>query len=85
MIDDVARLAREADAADQRLATLTIDTEIRFASAPDRAAFTAELTAAIHDLAARYHDESASGGRRHRLVVASHPHPGADPRGDRHD
>jgi len=75
LIDEVARLARRADAAEQQLATLTIDTEVRFASAADRAAFTSELTATIHHLASRYHDETAPRGRRHRLVVAAHPNP----------
>jgi hypothetical protein len=28
---------------------------------------------------ARYHDESAEGGRRHRLVVAIHPSVKAEP------
>ena len=74
LIDEVARLARRADAADQSLATLTIDTEIRFASATARAAFAGELTAAVHDLTSRYHDETAPRGRWHRLVVAAHPH-----------
>jgi hypothetical protein len=27
----------------------------------------------VKDLAARYHDECAPGGREHRLVVALHP------------
>lgn len=76
MVREVGRLAHRAEAADQRLATLTIDTEIRFASAADRAAFTADLTHAIAALAARYHDETAEGGRLHRLVVAAHPRPG---------
>ncbi len=47
-----------------------IDTEIRFRSAADRAAFADELTAAVLDLAARYHHDD---GRPHRLVVAAHP------------
>ena len=72
-IREVADLTRRARAARKSLATLTIDTEIRFAGAADRAAFTAELGEAVNDLVARYHDESALGGRRHRLVVAAHP------------
>ena len=79
LIDEVGRLARRADAAEQPLATLTIDTEIRFGSAGERAAFTNELTAAVHELAARYHDESAPRGRWHRLIVASHPRPDRQP------
>jgi len=75
LVREVGLLARAADDAGQKLATLTVDTEIRFASAAGRAAFTAELTQAITDLASRYHDETAPGGRRHRLVVAAHPLP----------
>ncbi len=72
---EVADLARRAAGARKELATLTIDTEIRFGSAADRAAFTAELATAVSSLAARYHDESAANGRWHRLVVAAHPRP----------
>lgn len=79
-VREVASLLRRAFLADQRLATLSIDSEIRFRSATERAAFSAELTAAITDLAARYHDEDAPGGRTHRLVVLAHPLP--DPLGD---
>ena len=73
MVREVATLSRRAEAAGQPLATLAIDTEIRFASANDRAAFTRDLAEAVTALAARYHDESAAGGRWHRLVVAAHP------------
>ncbi len=52
-----------------------MDTEIRFRSAAERAAFTNDLGKAIAMLVARYHDESASGGRAHRLVVVAHPLP----------
>jgi DNA-binding transcriptional ArsR family regulator len=75
LVREVAGLARAADKAGKPLATLSIDTEIRFASATDRAAFTAELSHAVTTLAARYHDEAALGGRWHRLIVAAHPRP----------
>ncbi len=78
MLREVADLARRADRAGLTLATLSIDTEIRFASAADRAAFTDELTTAITTLAARFHDETAAAGRWHRLIVAAHPRPSAD-------
>ena len=55
------------------MATFAIDSEIRFASAADRAAFTEELTRAVTALVAKYHDEGAPGGREHRLVIAVHP------------
>ena len=79
LVREVGLLARRADAAGRPLATLTLDTEIRFASAGARAAFTAELTDAVTSLVARYHDEAAPSGRPHRLVVAAHPLPAPDP------
>lgn len=77
LVREVTDMARRAAAKGQPLATLTIDTTIRFRNAADRAAFTAELAEAVTGLAARYHDESATGGRPHRLVVAAHPLPTA--------
>jgi len=71
-VGDLWRSAREKD---KRLATLSIDATIRFRSPADRAAFTTDLADAVTALAARYHDESASGGRAHRLVVAAYPAP----------
>jgi hypothetical protein len=50
-----------------------LDSEIRFASARDRAAFAAELAEAVNGLVAKYHDETAPGGRRHRFIAALHP------------
>ena len=75
VVREVGDLARRARAARQPLATLAIDTEIRFASAADRAAFTEELGAAVASISARYHRESAPRGRWHRLVVAAYPRP----------
>jgi DNA-binding transcriptional ArsR family regulator len=75
LVREVADQARRAEAAHKPLATLTIDTEIRFASSADRAAFTAELAESVRSLAATYHDESGANGRWHRLIVAAHPRP----------
>ena len=77
MVGEVAEMAHRAEKARKPLATLAIDTEIRFASAADRAAFTAELSGVVASLAARYHDEASPGGRWHRLVVGAHPRPAA--------
>ena len=74
-VREVADLVRRARDTGKRLATLAVDTEVRFRSATDRAAFTAELTEAIAKLVSKYHDESAPGGRAHRLVVVAHPLP----------
>jgi DNA-binding transcriptional ArsR family regulator len=72
IVREVGLMAREADAADRRLATMTIDTEIGFATPEDRARFAEELTRAVTQLAATYHHD---GGRPHRLLVAAHPVP----------
>lgn len=76
IVREVGGLWRTARQKDKRLATLSIDTVIRFRSPADRAAFTADLANAVAALAARYHDAGASNGRPHRLVVASYPAPG---------
>jgi DNA-binding transcriptional ArsR family regulator len=73
MVREIAGLARSAERTGKRLATLSLDTEIRFASAADRAAFADELAQAVAALVGKYHDESAPAGRRHRVVVAIHP------------
>jgi DNA-binding transcriptional ArsR family regulator len=75
IVREVGQLSQRARKTDKRLATLSLDTVIRFKSPADRAAFTSGLTSAIASLAARYHDGSAPGGRAHRLVVASYPAP----------
>jgi DNA-binding transcriptional ArsR family regulator len=72
IVREVGAMAGRAEAEDRRLATLTIDTEVGFASPEDRARFAEELTQTVTQLAARYHDD---GGRPHRLVVAAHPIP----------
>src|SRR5256886_1068506 len=71
-VGDLVRLAKKTG---KRLATLAVDTEVRFRSAADRAAFSNELTEAITTLVSKYHDECAPGGRAHRLVIVAHPLP----------
>jgi hypothetical protein len=75
VVREVGRLLRRSEERDKRLATLSIDTEVRFRSAADRAAFSHELTAAVTALISRFHDESAPGGRRHRLMIGAYPKP----------
>lgn len=75
VVREVNDLVRRAQEAGKHLATLSVDTVIRFRSAADRAAFSKELTDAITKLVSKYHDESAPGGRAHRLVLMAHPLP----------
>ena len=85
VVREVGHLVRRAAATGKRLATLAVDTEVRFRSATERAAFSHELTEAVTKLVAKYHDASAPGGRAHRLVIVAHAlpqksEPGKSPR-----
>lgn len=75
IIRELANLASKARRAGKRLATLTLDAEIRFASAESRNAFAEELAGAVATLAAKYHNERAEGGRRFRLIAVAYPAP----------
>lgn len=75
VVREVGRLVRRAGTSGDRVPTLTVDTRIGFRSAADRAAFAEDLTAAVADLAARYHHDD---GRPYRLLVAAHPVPEED-------
>ncbi|MEV7967391.1 helix-turn-helix domain-containing protein [Sphaerisporangium sp. NPDC088356] len=73
LVRDVGTLITGAAKARKKVATFAIDGEIRFASAADRAAFAEELADAVTALVGKYHDETAEGGRDHRVIVAVHP------------
>lgn len=77
LVQEVGSLLTGAARAGQRIASFGIDAEIRFASAADRTAFAGELAQAVAALVSRYHDESAPGGRNHRVIVALHQIPDA--------
>jgi DNA-binding transcriptional ArsR family regulator len=74
LVRDVGMLITGAAQQRKPVATFTLDGEVRFATAADRAAFARELTDAVAGLVSRYHDETAERGRTHRIVVAVHPH-----------
>lgn len=76
VVREVGSLTRRAAATGKRLPTMAIETEIRFRSAEDRAAFADELTNTVLTLAARYHHDD---GRPHRIVIAAHPKPEETP------
>jgi DNA-binding transcriptional ArsR family regulator len=77
-VREVGALVLGAERAAKRLPTLSVDADVRFATPADRAAFAAELAAAVRALAAEYHDESAASGRWYRVVALSHPRPNSD-------
>jgi DNA-binding transcriptional ArsR family regulator len=74
-IQDVALLEDKAKQEGKRVATLTLEADVRFASAETRAKFAEELADAVARIAARYHDDRAPAGRRFRLLAAVHPVP----------
>jgi hypothetical protein len=53
--------------------TLTVETQIRFGSQEERAAFARDLREAVEALVSRYHDDRARGQQRFTLLVAAHP------------
>jgi DNA-binding transcriptional ArsR family regulator len=73
LVRDVGALITGATKAGKPVATFAIDGKVRFASAADRAAFAEELANAVTALVGKYHDETAAGGRDHRVIVAVHP------------
>ena len=72
-VGDVAALRDEAREAGKRLATMTQEAEIHFASPRRMRDFTDDLAAALSELAARYHRPDAADPRPYRLMVGMHP------------
>jgi DNA-binding transcriptional ArsR family regulator len=72
---DLGELRRAADRKGKRLATLSLETEIRFRSPAEQAAFADELRACLQRLVERYHDGEAERGRSFRFVLAGYPTP----------
>jgi DNA-binding transcriptional ArsR family regulator len=72
-IRDVSILRRRADQAGKKLATLTAETEIRFATAAARREFAEELLHSVARLTLKYHNDKAPGGRSFRFLLAGFP------------
>jgi DNA-binding transcriptional ArsR family regulator len=74
-IREVAELRDGADRAGKKLATLTLESEIRFATPAAQQQFAEELTREFARLAAKYHDAHATEGRRFRCLGTVYPAP----------
>jgi DNA-binding transcriptional ArsR family regulator len=72
-LQDVGELAARAEKEGRRLSTLSLETEVRFATAEARAGFAEDLARAVARLTDKYHDEKTPGGRAFRFVVAGYP------------
>ncbi len=72
---DLVAQRAEARHAGKRLATLSLQADVRFASAAARTSFSEELAASLANLVAKYHDAEADGGRSFRFTLAAQPTP----------
>ncbi|MEE8586423.1 MAG: helix-turn-helix domain-containing protein [Acidobacteriota bacterium] len=73
IIRDLAELRRMAKVQGKKLATLTLETEVRFRSPADQSAFTQELAGCLAELTRKYHHETVPEGRTFRFTVGGHP------------
>ena len=78
-IRDVAEQRRRADRAGKRLPTMTLQTEVRFATPTAQRTFAEELSESVARLVAKYHDDQAPGGRRFRVIAGAYPAPHPQP------
>jgi DNA-binding transcriptional ArsR family regulator len=72
-IRDVAAAQQRAAKSKRKVATLALQTDVRFATAADRRAFAEDLANAVARLVAKYHDEETPGGRAFRFIVGAYP------------
>jgi len=72
-VSDLGDLRARADREGKKLATFSLETEVRFATPEARAAFAQELADQVAVLVRKYHVEPSETTRAFRLVVASYP------------
>jgi len=72
-LNDLAALGRAAAARGKRVPTLTLETDVRFATPADQRRFADELTAAFAALAAKYHHPDLPLGRTFRVFACGYP------------
>ena len=72
VLRELGLLRARAAAEGRRLATLSLQTEVRFRSPSARQAFSRELADHMAELAKKYHDEGAEDGRSFKLLVAGY-------------
>lgn len=75
-IRDVALLSNVPRAVGRRLATISLETRVRFKDATSRNAFAEELATALGRLVAKYHHDGDGEGRLFQLFLAGYPTPG---------
>jgi len=73
MINEVAQLKTKAEKANKKLATFTLQSEIRLASPKSLNSFTEELSQFTAKLITKYHDEQTPKGRKYKFNICAHP------------
>ena len=73
VVQEVSTLRPRAEAVGKALPTLTLQTEVRFASARSQNEFVDELLATFGQLVTRYHRPDAVAGRSFRISLFGHP------------
>lgn len=81
-IRELGELRARADEQGKRLVTMTLESELSFASVEVRNAFAKELSEAIARLIVRYHDARAPASRMFRLVVGAYASPARGAEGE---
>jgi DNA-binding transcriptional ArsR family regulator len=72
-IHELADLRAAAAKAGQKLATFSLDVDVRFADAASRSAFAQGLADAVAELVRKHHDERAPRGRWFRCYLGVYP------------
>ena len=72
-IRDLATLLHRSKKAGKRLATFTLQVDVRFATSADQTAFTEALSNSVAELVSEYHDETVPKGRLFRFIIGSYP------------
>jgi DNA-binding transcriptional ArsR family regulator len=81
-IRELGELRARADEQGKRLSTMTLDSQLLFASVEARNAFAKELSESIARLIVTYHDATAPAGQMFRLVVGAYPSPARGAEGE---
>jgi DNA-binding transcriptional ArsR family regulator len=74
-IRDVAEMRKGADRTRLKLATLSLQAEVRFASPAAQHEFAEELASSVAHVVSKYHDEHSPGGRVFRFNLLGYPRP----------
>ena len=62
--------------ADQKLATLTLESQVRFPSPREQSAFARELAGSLKRLVEKHGSNDGDGGETFRVVIGGYPSPG---------